>query len=204
MSNPSFIDRFPPLLNSMLEAVLYARENPAVQDGTDGGKTYSISDLAKEFGVSHRALRFYEEKGLVEPERDRLKRTYLPEDRACVGLIVALKRTGMALNEIKEIFIAIDLGKSKLNVLHILHEQFQAQAKRLLDNREEVEAAIDQIRADIEAVRTFLSADDEAAATEVLVSQFQKPLRAASSKYLQKTAKLKGDRLALRGGHSSI
>jgi DNA-binding transcriptional MerR regulator len=200
MSNPSFIDRFPPLLNSMLETVLDARDRTAGYEEEGREKTYSISDLGKEFGMSHRALRFYEEKGLVEPERDRLKRTYLPDDRARVGLIVAFKSTGMALNEIKEIFIAIDLGESKSGVMRIIHEKFQTQIKRLLGSRAEVVEAIEQIRADVAAVRTFLAAHDDPAAAELLVAQFQKPMRKPSSTYLQKTARLMGGRLVLRRG----
>ena len=59
--------------------------------------TYTITDLANEFGITHRALRFYEEKGLIEPERRGQTRIYSHRDRARVRLIVNGRDVGLTL-----------------------------------------------------------------------------------------------------------
>lgn len=203
MRGLSSIDGGQSLLASTLEAVLKHRDDPSQHDDADNVETYSITDLAREYNVSNRALRFYEEKGLVEPERDRLRRTYLPDDRARVGLIIALKRAGMELKEIKEIFIAIDLGQPRSCVLGFVFQKFQALAVQLSSHRNEIDVAIDHVHAGISSVEAFLAADDENAATAALVSQSQFMLSPGSKNYLQKTAKLRNGRLVLRGGQNT-
>ena len=61
-------------------------------------KTYTISELAKEFGVTTRTIRFYEEKGLVTPLREGQKRLFTPADRVRIKLILRGKRIGMSLS----------------------------------------------------------------------------------------------------------
>ena len=68
-------------------------------------KTYTISDLAKEFGVTTRTIRFYEEKGLITPLREGQKRLYSPADRVRIKLILRGKRIGMTLQELSLIHI---------------------------------------------------------------------------------------------------
>lgn len=66
-------------------------------------QTYGISDLAKEFGVTTRTIRFYEEKGLLEPSRVGNRRVYSPADRTRLRLILRGKRLGFSLDESAEI-----------------------------------------------------------------------------------------------------
>ena len=61
--------------------------------------TYSISNLAAEFGVTTRTIRFYEEKGLLQPRRDGTRRIYSPADRTKLRLILRGKRLGLSLDE---------------------------------------------------------------------------------------------------------
>ncbi|MFV0476334.1 MAG: MerR family transcriptional regulator [Parahaliea sp.] len=75
-------------------------------------KTYSISDLASEFDITTRAIRFYEEKGLINPRRDGQKRLYSPADRVRIKLILRGKRIGMSLAESAEV---IDLYNPQHN-----------------------------------------------------------------------------------------
>ena len=65
--------------------------------------TFSISDLANEFGVTTRTIRFYEEKGLLRPRRDGTRRIYGPADRTRLRLILRGKRLGLSLDESAEI-----------------------------------------------------------------------------------------------------
>ncbi len=64
-------------------------------------KTYTISELAREFQVTPRALRFYEDKGLLSPTRDGLNRVYSTRDRARLKLILQGKSVGFSLSDIR-------------------------------------------------------------------------------------------------------
>ncbi len=66
-------------------------------------KTYSISDLAKEFDVTTRAIRFYEDKGMLSPERRGQTRIYTPADRTKLKLILRGKRLGFTLDESRDL-----------------------------------------------------------------------------------------------------
>ena len=67
--------------------------------------TYSISDLAGEFDVTTRTIRFYEEKGLLDPRREGTRRIYSPADRTKLRLILRGKRLGFSLDESAEIIL---------------------------------------------------------------------------------------------------
>ena len=69
----------------------------------DHSETYSITELAEEFAITTRAIRFYEDKGLLHPSRDGQTRVYQPRDRARLTLIVRGRLVGFTLAEIKEI-----------------------------------------------------------------------------------------------------
>ena len=62
-------------------------------------KTYSISELAEEFGITTRTIRFYEEKGYLSPRREGTRRIYSPADRTSLRLILRGKRLGLTLGE---------------------------------------------------------------------------------------------------------
>ena len=66
-------------------------------------KTYSISDLADEFSITPRTIRFYEEKGYLNPKRQGTRRIYSPPDRTRLRLILRGKRLGLSLDETAEL-----------------------------------------------------------------------------------------------------
>lgn len=72
------------------------------RSGAEGNELYSIADLANEFEISTRAIRFYEAKGLLEPERVGSTRVFRRRDRARLILILRGKRLGFSLREISE------------------------------------------------------------------------------------------------------
>ena len=74
---------------------------------------YSISDLSAEFGVSARALRFYEDEGLIAPTRNGLARIYSKRDRARLAWILRAKNVGFSLSEIRELIDLYDLGDGR-------------------------------------------------------------------------------------------
>jgi DNA-binding transcriptional MerR regulator len=110
-------------------------------------KTYSISELAKEFDVSTRTIRYYEEKGYLRPRRDGQKRIYSAADRTRIRLILRGKRIGMSLEECIEIIDMYNPGQDS-------SEQLKALIERVAERR----AALEQQREDLEAT---LSALDE-------------------------------------------
>ena len=65
-------------------------------------KTYSISELASEFAITTRTIRFYEEKGYLSPKREGTRRIYTPSDRTSLRLILRGKRLGLSLDETAE------------------------------------------------------------------------------------------------------
>lgn len=67
--------------------------------------SFSISDLASEFNVTTRTIRFYEEKGLLNPKREGTRRVYAPSDRTKLRLILRGKRLGLSLDESAEIIL---------------------------------------------------------------------------------------------------
>ena len=74
---------------------------------------YSISDLSAEFAVSARALRFYEDEGLIAPTRNGLTRIYSKRDRARLAWILRAKNVGFSLSEIRELIDLYDLGDGR-------------------------------------------------------------------------------------------
>ena len=74
---------------------------------------FSISDLSTEFDVTPRALRFYEDEGLIAPERRGTARIYSHRDRARLAWILRGKRVGFSLSEIRELLDLYDLGDGR-------------------------------------------------------------------------------------------
>ncbi|MGE0828964.1 MAG: MerR family DNA-binding transcriptional regulator [Hyphomonadaceae bacterium] len=120
-------------------------------------RTYSISELAREFTVTPRALRFYEDKGLLAPRRDGLNRVYFGRDRARVQLILQGKRVGLSLLEIKEILDLYNADETHRLQNQLALKKFKQRLVALEQQREDIEAAISQLRNGIERTEAILS-----------------------------------------------
>lgn len=103
--------------------------------------TFTITDLAKEFELTTRAIRFYEDQGLLAPSRDGRNRIYSKRDRVRLKLILRGKRLGFSLGEIKELF---DLYASA--------QGEKAQLKQYLKILAQKRALLEEKKKDIEAV----------------------------------------------------
>lgn len=108
-------------------------------------QTFGISELASEFGVSTRTIRFYEEKGYIHPRRDGQRRVYSAADRARIRLILRGKRIGLSLAESVEIIDMYQPGGSDAGQLDTL-------LARIAERR----AALEQQRRDLEATLAAL------------------------------------------------
>ena len=108
-----------------------------------GEPSFGISQLAREFDVTPRALRFYEDKGLLSPRREGLSRVYSHKDRAKLQLIVRGKKVGLSLIEIKEL---LDLYKVDQRAqAQVALKRFNARIVALEEQRRHVEDAIDAL-----------------------------------------------------------
>ncbi len=94
-------------------------------------RTWSISDLAREFGITTRTIRHYEDLGLLSPRRSGQVRLFSNGDRTKLKLILRGKRLGFTLEESREIIEMYDPGGSNVEQLQRLLEAIQAQRERL-------------------------------------------------------------------------
>ena len=105
-------------------------------------RTYTIRQLCVEFKVTPRALRFYEDKGLLAPARDGLNRVYHTRDRARLQLILRGKRVGFSLNDIREILELYDEKDGGAAQMARSLAKFRDQIEALRAQREDLESAI--------------------------------------------------------------
>ena len=117
-------------------------------------QTFTIGELAREFDLTTRAIRFYEDMGLLAPERAGQQRVYTARDRARLTLTLRAKRLGLKLNEAKEILDMYDSPRDTvpqlqrfLGVLGSHRAQLEAQLEELQANIAEVRAQEKQARA---------------------------------------------------------
>ena len=96
-----------------MDAALLATPTLAPIPARPDRESFTISDLSAEFGVTARALRFYEDEGLIAPERRGLQRIYSHRDRARLAWILRGKRVGFSLAEIREMIDLYDLGDDR-------------------------------------------------------------------------------------------
>jgi DNA-binding transcriptional MerR regulator len=113
---------------------------------------FTIGDLAREFGVTLRALRFYEDKGLLTPQREGLNRLYSRRDRARLKLILMGKRVGFSLVEIKEMLDLYDLKDGQVTQLKVAQDKFKSQLDALQRQKDEVERAITELSRTLDIV----------------------------------------------------
>ena len=108
---------------------------------------YSISDLSSEFGVTPRTLRFYEEKGLLQPSRNGQSRRYSQADRARLTLILRGKMLGLSLDESAELIGMYDPSSNNEEQILRLIEKIQARREQLLTQKTELEHLIQDLDA---------------------------------------------------------
>jgi DNA-binding transcriptional MerR regulator len=124
-----------------------------VADMADTTKlTFTIGDLAREFDVTLRTLRFYEDKDLLHPQRDGLNRIYSRRDRARLKLILMGKRVGFSLSEIRELLDLYDLKDGQVTQLKSAHRKFSEQLVNLKDQKIELDRAIVELSRTVEIV----------------------------------------------------
>ena len=106
---------------------------------------YSISELAREFEVTPRAIRFYEDQGLISPRREGQRRVYTPRDRTRLKLTLRGKRLGLTLSEIRELIDMYEPGRDERPQLERFLSVLEAHRASLLQQRADIEAQLSEI-----------------------------------------------------------
>ena len=119
----------------------------AVESAADGTKLYTIGDLAREFGVTLRTLRFYEDRGLLSPRRDGTARIYDPRDRERLSVILKGKQLGFTLTEIRAMVAEERSGGGPGMNLKLSLDQIEDQIQHLEQQKKEIEAALAELQA---------------------------------------------------------
>lgn len=120
-------------------------------------RTYTIRQLCLEFKCTPRALRFYEDKGLLNPARDGLNRVYSYRDRGRLVLILRGKRVGLSLSEIGEILDLYEADDSGAQQAAKSLGKFRERIVALEQQKKDIDAAIDQLRGGIVAMEKRLA-----------------------------------------------
>jgi DNA-binding transcriptional MerR regulator len=121
--------------------------------------SYTISDLAKEFDLTTRAIRFYEDMGLLQPERSGpagRSRVYSPRDRARLRLTLRAKRLGLSLTEAKEIIDLYDSPRDTGVQLKKFLDVLAVHRKQLEGQMADLQATLDEVREQEKEARQLL------------------------------------------------
>ena len=108
-------------------------------------ETFTISDLAREFALTTRAIRFYEDEGLLAPLRAGRSRVYTERERVRIRLILRGKRLGLALSEIRELFDLYAATRSERPQLEKFLVMLSERRAMLLQQREDIDAVLCEI-----------------------------------------------------------
>jgi len=117
---------------------------------------FSISELAREFEVTPRAIRFYEDQGLMSPRREGQRRIYTARDRTRLKLTLRGKRLGLSLSEIRELIDMYEPGQDERPQLERFLAVLQSHRASLLQQRADIEAQLSEIQTFEKRVRKRL------------------------------------------------
>ena len=118
---------------------------PFIDNFDDANRSWSISDLTAEFKVTARALRFYEDEGLLAPDRQGQTRIYRKRDRARLVWILRARNVGFSLAEIRELIDLYDLGDGRVEQRRISIERCREKVAKLKRHRDDIDAAITEL-----------------------------------------------------------
>ena len=123
-------------------------------------ETYSISDLARQFRVTTRTIRFYEDQHLLTPAREGQRRIYTQRDRVRLRLIMRGKRLGFSLHEIREMIDLYDEDPTEVSQLRLFVSKIQERRALLIQQRDDIASILDELDA-LEAQSRSLLRDKE-------------------------------------------
>lgn len=116
-----------------------------------------IGEMAKKYGVTLRTLRFYEDKGLLNPQRDGSTRLYTRRDKARLKLILLGRKVGFSLRDVKQMMDLYDPTGSNTKQLRLALDKSEKQLARLQKQRALIDDAINELSGSMSAVRQMLA-----------------------------------------------
>jgi len=132
-----------------------AQAAPAKSTSRDSARIYSIAELAREFAITARTIRFYEDEGLIKPRRQGLTRLYSAHDRVRLSWILRGKRLGFSLAEIKELLDLYQVDRTGVQQLRELLRRSRVHIAELERRRRDLDAHIHEFK----EVETQVSAE---------------------------------------------
>ncbi|MCG6113843.1 MAG: MerR family DNA-binding transcriptional regulator [Mesorhizobium sp.] len=112
-----------------------------------------IGDVAKEYGVTLRTLRFYEDKGLITPLRDGSTRLYSRRDLSRLRLVLLGRQVGFTLREVKQMMDLYDPANGNARQLRVVVDKSERQLSRLNKQRDEIDQAISALKEFVDGAR---------------------------------------------------
>jgi DNA-binding transcriptional MerR regulator len=141
--------------------ILFKDEQPEIPED----KAYRIGDLASEFGVSLRTLRFYEDKGLLRPRRAGTTRLYTRSDRTRLRLVLFGRKVGFTLREVKYLIDLYEPDGSNMRQLRAVLDKSTKQITRLEQQRAALDESIADLREMVDYVLDQMGVAPKAAAS---------------------------------------
>ena len=118
----------------------------AIEATRDAQRIYSIAELAREFAITARTIRFYEDEGLIKPRRQGLTRLYSSGDRTRLSWILRGKRLGFSLAEIKELLDLYQVDRTGVQQLRELLRRSRLHIGELERRRRDLDQHINEFR----------------------------------------------------------
>jgi len=133
-------------------------------------RTYTISQLAAEFDVTPRAIRYYEDRGLLSPTRSGQNRIYLNRDRCRLYLILRGKRVGFSLSEIQEMLDQYDPNNGHVGQMHLVFDKVHQRISDLERQKQDIEQIISELRRDSRKIEGHLA--EKSSSTKIEMPTF--------------------------------
>lgn len=119
----------------------------ARRENQTGGQLYRIGDLAEEFDLTLRALRFYEDKGLLSPRRAGVTRLYDNKDHTRLRLVLFGRRIGFTLGEMGQLISVWENGITDPAETENLRQRFKEKLRELEKKKNEIDRSVEELRA---------------------------------------------------------
>ncbi|MCL1051080.1 MerR family DNA-binding transcriptional regulator [Shewanella abyssi] len=123
--------------------------------------TYSISDLSKEFDITTRSIRFYEDQGLLKPKRRGQTRIYNLTERVRLKLILRGKRLGFSLSETRRLFELYDADKNSSSQLHTMLDLVEDKKVALQQQMDDIKVVLMELNSAEQQCRDALANNSE-------------------------------------------